>query len=387
MRVGIVGAGISGLCAATLLADDGHSVTILDGAPGAGGRAATPNGIEHCSRIFLDDYSSLRVILDRIPSGNSSIWGTLRPISRIARGKDQQWSTLGGPYTARSDSLPLTEKIRLARSRRKSPLLADQSRPTKIDLAKMAVQLSPVGWVRVARLTLRVRSAYAFPGSTDRFLANPWLETLQTSGAMWVPNAQVREIVIRQGRVRAVTLSDERTLDCDAVVVATTLPQAVSLLDHSGIDHRLRVSPHAFHSLTSATFMLHPEDRAARRLPSDTPSLIAGGGFYVVYQPDNHRCVAVSALFAPVEPVALISQARLLLGADLPVEIVGSTTNREVGEQLFGGTPPGRRLLPRLPGVYLAGSYLSRSYPIDSGEAAARSAFAVRDAMRHQPSY
>jgi len=382
MRVGVVGSGIAGLCVATELSRQGHRVEVVERREQLGGRAAVVDGVEHCSRIMMDDYTQLERVLDRVPSiePGRSIWQTLVPVRRMVHLERRGWLALSRLYTLRAAELSLRDRCELARARRRKPLLATELRLGRLTELRMAAQLSLPGWARVVAAASRVGGARAFSGPTDVHLLDPWVEHLRRSGVELLTETTVERLRPTVGG--AEIHHSGRWHRYDAVMVAVFVPDALELLRASGVRHRLRVSEIGMHSCSSATFVVDENEEVAARHEGrdDEVYLYAGGGFYALYQPRPRRVVAVSTRPGP-DGAALVDATSRMLHLRRPVDVVGVRDDSAPASRLFGATPRNPRRIARIGAVHFAGSYLSPSYPLDSGEAAARSAGAVTEAL------
>jgi glycine/D-amino acid oxidase-like deaminating enzyme len=378
MRIGIVGSGIAGLCVATELSRHGHDVQVIERREHFGGRAATAGGVEHCTRIMMNDYAQLRQVLDRIPSAapDTSIWQTLVPVRRMVHLERRGWLSLSNIYTLRTPELSLRDRYELARARRRRPILAAELRPSRPMVLRMAAQLSLPGWVRVLALTWRVSGAHAFIGPTDIHLIDPWVDHLRRGGVELRAATKVQRV--RQLTDGAELRHSGAWHHYDAVVVTGFVPDALDLLRASRVRHRLRVPDLGLQSCACATFLVDERDEIAIRHEGrhDETYLYSGGGFYALYQPSLRRVVSVSTRPGP-DGNALLQATCRLLCLRHPVDLVGVRDNAEPADRLFGATPPDPRRIVKPGAVHFAGAYLSRGYPLDSGEAAARSARAV----------
>ena len=378
MKVAVVGSGIAGLSVATELSRHGSEVEILESADQFGGRAAVANGVEHCTRIMMDDYSELRQILDTVPSANPalSIWQTLVPVRRFVYLDGKGWRSLDTIYTLRGSGFSMRDRLCLSRARRRQPLLARESRVGPITALRMAAQMSPISWARVAAASLRVRGAHAFPGPTDAYLLDPWVEHLRSRGVELGVNVKIDRLRSRNGSPE---LHHSGTWHSyDAAVIAASLPDAKELLCASHVSHRLKVSDIALLNCASATFYIDPrEDLATRHHEHDGETyLYSGGGFFALYQPRIRRVICVTTRPGP-DASALLEATRRLLSLRQPVDLMGMRNNLEPRSRIFAATPLRPDCIASARGIYFVGAHLSRTYPLDSGEAAARSARTV----------
>lgn len=93
-RVVIIGGGLAGMAAATLLAEQGYRVTLVERSSRLGGKACSsvsPEGCptEHSLRIISDSYGTMLALMARIPNGTGGVLiDNLREVElRIGRGQ------------------------------------------------------------------------------------------------------------------------------------------------------------------------------------------------------------------------------------------------------------------------------------------------------------
>jgi hypothetical protein len=382
VRIGIVGSGISGLCVATELQRQGHEVEVLESAEQFGGRASVADGVEHCTRIMMDDYSRLGEILERIPSSDpaASIWQTLVPVRRMVYLERKGWLSLGNVYALRGAGLSARDRIELMRTRRRYPLLAREMRTDPLTGLRMVAQMSPASWLRIAAASLLVRGAQAFPGPTDAYLIDPWVDHLRSRGVTL--RAETRVERVRTSKDGSELCHSGEWHHYDAVAVAAFVPDTIKLLRASGIPYCLRVSNLGMVSCASATFLVDEGEPIVRRHEQslDEVFLYSGGGFLALYQPRLRRVVCASTRPGP-DGVSLLLATRRLLRLQLPIDPIGSRDNADPASRIFAATPLRPDRITATAAVHLAGAYLSRRYPLDSGEAAARSAQLATKAM------
>jgi glycine/D-amino acid oxidase-like deaminating enzyme len=382
MRVGVIGSGIAGLCVATELSRHGDEVDVIECREHFGGRAASVHGVEHCTRIMMNDYAKLRQVLELIPSAipGTPIWQTLVPVRRMVHLERRGWLTLDNVYTLRTAELSLRDRYEIARGRRRRPLLAAELRPSRRTVLRMAAQLSPSSWARVLALAWRVSGAQAFMGATDVHLINPWVAYLRRAGVELRTATPVERV--RQLANGAELRHSGAWHRYDAVVITGFVPDTRELLRASDVKHRLQVSNLGLQSCACATFLVDERDDVAVRHEGrhDETYLYSGGGFYALYQPSLRRVVCVSTRPGP-DGNALFQAARRLLHLRHPADLIGVRNNSAPADCLFGATPLNPKHIAKAGGLHFAGSYLSSSYPLDSGEAAARSAQAVTRAL------
>ncbi len=117
MHVGIVGAGLAGLAAATELGNEGHEVTVFEAGDGPGGRVRTDliDGyrLDRGFQILLDAYPECRELLDydRLdlhrfkPGALIRYGGAFHRLGDPLREPAQLWSTLRSPIGSPADKL------------------------------------------------------------------------------------------------------------------------------------------------------------------------------------------------------------------------------------------------------------------------------------------
>ena len=415
LRICIIGAGISGLSAAHYLSDDQrHELTVFEANEEFGGRASVTGDGEHCTRLFLRDYAYLLQLLCEVPAENGSVHDGLEACRRFARTRGGAWIEIDHIYAflSKTAGLSLRDKWDISKTNRESLLLAkkaqDKARGDALrqlaqrrnitDLADTNEPEDPASslnvfapiWNWSGKALLRaVRSArgsgattYAFPGSTERYLTTPWVEYLKTRGVTFRSNAWVDHLRLDD---HAVEISTRTSCDTfDVVLVTAFATDAYALLDRSGItrplDHRGHTHCKCF------TLDLDPREPIVNE---PGVRIYSHGGMTTVVQPGESRCVTLATFPASTEQAVVLDDLCGKLGLKYEPLRVRCRTNLGSSEAVFVGSYVDAVTLaaPLRPIVYFAGSCHDNSYPLDSGEAAARSAYnAVRRMAADHPS-
>ena len=167
----------------------------------------------------------------------------------------------------------------------------------------------------------------------------------------------------------------------DAVVVTAFAPDMTSLLDASGIEHSVVALDHSH--CKCFTVELDPREQV---LDDGHPAVYSRRGVTLVLQPLHSRCVVLCTRKCPsTDTDYVLSQVRDYLALEYEVCGIRSRDNLRPDEAIFTADYLDRgRVLPRMPGLFFAGSYIRNSYPVDSGEGAARSAFDVVQRMQEE---
>jgi hypothetical protein len=165
----------------------------------------------------------------------------------------------------------------------------------------------------------------------------------------------------------------------DAVVVTAFVSDAADLLTASGLAHTLADGQHVH--CKAFTIMLNPAERA---LDPGPPTIYCHEGINLVLQPRHHRCVVLCTWSASTDDEFVLAKVREFLDLNYPIVEIRVRDNQAPDEAVYAAdyVIPGRILRQPQPRIHFAGSYVKNSYPMDSGESAARSAFDTVAAMR-----
>ena len=396
MRVCVVGGGISGLAAATYLRalPDTH-VTVFEQAAHLGGRADVDADGEHCPRFFMDDYTHLFALLRQIPlARGGTVHEALREARRFSH-TDAGWVEISHLYRFLAREIPWRQKIAGARSWRPTPLLAEQH--LNANRYGSLRNYSALPLLRMGANLFRSKIGYVLPGPTDEYLVDPWVNHLREQGVEFAAGRRVTGLepispvplgargnapgpdVRHQrrgargragaGGVRVTT--DALSADFEVVVVTAFVPDLVHLLNSAGLDHTAVETRHTH--CVAHTFDLDPREK----IFGSGPTFYCRDGINVLVQPEHHRCVVLCTTSRRTDAAFVLPRVRefLELSHD-PLRAV-SRVNQRPGEGIMIGDylRPERILRRPFPGLYFAGSCMRNSYPLDSAEGAARSAF------------
>ena len=379
MRVCIVGSGIAGLSAAFHLThSEPAEITIFEQATMFGGRANVTDGGEHCARLFLDDYSHLLAILSRIETVDGrTVAETLRSVMRYWHSDRVGWIAISHLYPLLASEVPLRDKLRVIAARRRSPLLAEQKVGENVNRYGSRRNYSGASLARMAANFRTSTKAYALPGPTDRCLIDPWVRHLRAHGVELVAGNRVEAIAAGARGVRVDSAQGSR--EFDAVLVTAFISDAVALLDRSGLEHSLSNLDH-----THCKVMTLDLDPAERVLGADHPAIYSRDGIAAVVQPESQRCVVLCLRPATTDTRAVLAHAREMLGLEHSLGDVRVRDNQRAEEAIFVAdyNDPLQVLVRPIKHLYFAGSCMRNSYPVDSGEGAARSAANAIAAMR-----
>jgi glycine/D-amino acid oxidase-like deaminating enzyme len=372
VRICVIGAGLAGLSAAFYLTRyPGVSVTVYEQAASLGGRANISADGEHCPRVFLNDYHYLFRILREVSNeAGGSLYETLRAVHRYCYLAGRGWAEISHLYAVLASELSPSDRLRLARARRSSPLAAAHLSGKNENRYGSIRNISPVTMFRVLANLRRSRIAFALAGPTDQYLIGPWVRHLETAGVTFRRSQRVSAIVPLPDGVTISTNSDQRRYD--VVIVTAFAPDLVQLLTASGIGHRIKDLNH--NHCKCLTIDLDPRERI---LASGQVALYSRDGINVVLQPDHRRCVVLCIRPFSTDLVYVVSRVREFLGLEHEITGIKARDNQQPREAIYAAdyVRPETILRPSLPHIYFAGSYIKNSYPIDSGESAARSAF------------
>lgn len=374
MRTCIVGSGIAGLSTAFYLTGYEDTQTVVyERAAVLGGRANVIDGAEHCARLFLDDYTHLLDILRQIPgSDGRSLHDGLRPVERYCHTRRRGWVRTSHLYPLLARELSLRDKLSVGLQRRRSPLLAAQELGRNTNRFGSRKNLTYRSLARIAVNALRSKTAYTLEGPTDTSLLAPWARLLEDRGVAFAVNTSVR--MLRPESSGVFVHSDRGAEKFDAVVVTAFAPDLIDLLATSGIAHTAERLQHTH--CKCLTITLDPREKV---LADGEPALYSRDGITVVVQPAHTRCVALVTRSPSTADQYVQAQVQDFLGLAHDVVDVAVRDNQRPDEALYTADQlDPRRLLARpQPNLYFAGSYIGNCYPVDSGEGAARSAFAA----------
>lgn len=384
MHIAIIGSGIAGLSAAFYLTEfQETAITIYERAAVFGGRAGVTDGGEHCARIFLDDYKYLFSIFRRLEyQDERSVYDVLQEADRYCYADKRGWVRVSHLYAILAKELSVLEKIELAREARKSPLLGKHSFGADRNVYSLIRHISAISLMRVAFSILRARTVYAFEGSTDDYLITPWVNYLAKRGVLFKGECRVLGIA-SQGEEIAVRSSIGAEL-FDAVIIATHLSDTIELIaksvaaPHRGGGHHLDTL-----QWKCVTFTL---DAREKILAAERPAIYSKDGINILLQPNARRCVVLCIRSQNTEKAYIVHRAREFLGLEYEVASIKEQENGKPRESVFvAGSLKSNRVLYNVNStVYVAGSYIKNSYPVDSGEGAARSAFDVVERIRKE---
>lgn len=370
MDLCIIGSGISGLSAALYLAQEpGVNVEVFEKDDVAGGRANVTAEGEHCPRLFLTDYDRLFGILRQLPGAESvSIHDELRPLKRFFFSETAGWIELSHLYGFFAREIPWRDRFRSALARRRAPLVAAQYGPNanRFGSRKNFSLRTKVG---LGLNLLKSRSAFALDGPTDRFLIEPWVRSLEERGVCFHLGTPVHSLAADEEGVTVSTKAGMRRFD--AVLVTAFVPDAIALLDASGVEHSLRQLDHIH--CACFTIGLDPAEPILER---DQPGVYCRGGVNILVQPAADRCLVLCTDSASTDREWVTETVRTLLGLRYPVVEVKCRDNQALNEAVYCADYVRREeIAAGLSRVHFAGSYIDNTYPLDSGEGAARTAW------------
>lgn len=379
MRICIVGSGLAGLSAAFYLTGyEDTRTTVYERAGVLGGRANVTEQGEHCARLFLDDYTHLLDIMKKIPAVDGrSLYDGLRPVERYCHSRALGWIKTSHLYPLLARELPRRDKLRVLLSRRGSPLLAAQEFGPNNNRYGSRKNYSYRSIIRVATNLLRSKVAYTLEGPTDESFLAPWVHLLEARGVAFNVNVGVK--MLRSEHSGVFVRSDRGAEKFDAVIVTAFVPDMIDLLAASGIAHSAKRLEHTH--CKCLTITLDPREQV---VVEGTSALYSRDGISVVVQPDRCRCVALVTRSPSTDDRYVLARVREFLGLDHDLVDVTVRDNQRPDEALYTADyiDPAKLLARPQPNLYFAGSYVKNSYPVDSGEGAARTALAVVQQMQ-----
>ncbi|MBV8715158.1 MAG: NAD(P)/FAD-dependent oxidoreductase [Chloroflexi bacterium] len=362
-RTVVIGAGLSGLAAATYLARAGSAVTVLEKSQALGGRAATdtPRGfaLNRGAHAFYTGGAGSQVLSELGVSYSAGI--PRRYLARDARGRLH-------PFPATAKDLLRTSLLDAAD---KADLLRVFAR-IAMQRASDVGHVSTSDWIAqtthrpklrsflesFARTTfysaaLELASADVFIARTQQTLQHPvhyvdggWQSLVaglrhaaESAGVEIQSAASASQITLRNGRAAGVRLHDGRQLFADAVVVATPPEDVLHLVP-------AQVAPRLRQTLTDLV-PVHVAclDVALARLPMPSQP--------IVFDVEQPRFMTAQSEFARLAPDggAVVHLLRYLH----PRELADPASERAALEALLDQAQPGwrdvvteQRFLPRM---------------------------------------
>lgn len=381
MRVCVVGAGIAGLSVALYLsAGPDVEITVVEQSSIVGGRANVEQGAEHCPRVFLNDYKYLFDILRSIPGPDGgSVYDRLSPLRRMVR-VGGTWVEVSHLYRILAREVPLRERLKQAIAGRRSPLVAEQNVGPNTNRYGSLRNYSLGSLVRLVLSLLRSKTGKVLIGPTDQCLTRPWVRHLEARGVS-VRTGQRVDRLHPYAHSVDVTING-RVERFDAVVVTAFLPDVRRLLDESELEHTLPDPQHVH--CKALTIVLDPAEQIMT--DSAVPAIYCHDGINIVVQPRYHRCVVLCTWSKSTDTDFVVAQVRGMLGLEHDVLSVRVRDNQLPREGVLAAdyVAPQRILRRPYASLYFAGSYVSNSYPVDSGEGAVRSAYNAVARLREQ---
>lgn len=165
----------------------------------------------------------------------------------------------------------------------------------------------------------------------------------------------------------------------DAAVVTAFVPDVIPLLAASGLPSAAR---HLNHTHCKAfTFELDPGEPI---LAAAGPAMYCRDGINIVLYSSHHRGIVLVTRAASTADDFVLGKVREYLALRHPFRAVRVRDNQLPHEAVYAADylRPETVLTRPVPRLFLAGSYLRNSYPVDSGEGAARTALAAYRQIR-----
>ncbi len=347
-----------------------------------GGRANVTDEGEHCPRLFLSDYERLFGILDRLPAdhdGSSiSIHDSLRSLRRFYFTESAGWIELSHLYGFFAREIPMRDRLRAGIARLRPPLVAEEAGPNANRFGSRK-NFSFRTLVKLSLNLFKSRTAFAFDGPTDRLLIKPWVRYLKGRGVRFHAAAPVRALRADGDGVTVETAAGPRRFD--AVLVTAFIPDAIALLDASGTAHTLRQLNHIHCACFTVSL-----DRREPILDRDGPAVYCREGLNILVQPQARRCLVLCTNSASTDQGWVVARTREMLGLEHPIVELKKRDNQRLDEAVYCADYVNRdAIVPAgLSRVYFAGSYVENSYPLDSAEGAARSAWDAVGRIRRE---
>jgi protoporphyrinogen oxidase len=282
MRIGIIGAGISGLSAAWWLAKRGHQVQVFERAPSAGGLISSFD----FAGVWVEDFYHFLCLMDE---GYFRLCGELGLQERIRFAETRTGFFFEGkeyPFTTPPDLLRFSPVSLLGRLRLGALALECRWRTDwkKLDeitardwlidrLGRRAYEViwhpllalkfgelhgeisAAWVWHRIHRVsTSKGRSGYLEGGT--KLLLDTLLEALGSRGVEILTDHAVKSVEVRDGRVVGLCFENGKTHDCDVVVSTLPLPLLADLLPEEECGYAEQLRKVAYIGIVCVVFKL-----------------------------------------------------------------------------------------------------------------------------------
>lgn len=383
MKIGIIGCGIAGLAAAQVIAESGLDVMMFERESTGGGHANVLDDGEHCPRFFLDDYTTLLGLLSRVPGRRSaSVVDDMIPVTRMAfHAPSGQWEPLDHLYSPMATGVGFRGKFRQyrkSRERRHAFLVAQETFQTSTIIASRK-SYGLVQSLRVVRSFMRSRSGTVLPGDTSRWLIEPWVAYLANLGVDVRFNCAVEGIAPSNTGVEV--RWRDGVAELDGLVLATFTSDALPLFESCDAPFPYPTRQHTH--CKALTMKIRHRAEASSGLGA-SPTVRYSDGITVLHQPEEHRCVALCLMTTSTDDDFVVRIAASCLGLEADdLQIIGVRENQDAREAVWVGDYCDQKKARAVLGerVALAGSWLKNSYPVDSGEGAARTGVMAAESL------
>lgn len=425
----IVGGGLAGMVVARELASRGWRVTLLERSKRLGGKAGSDikNGrlVEHGYHVFPQWYPNVRAIVERIgvqlidfdryhfllpggyprkvtilgPSGLSAMW------HYIIKGLLPWYHNLLYIYSVLDMiSRPLSEKRYLDRVSQiglirgkwyTSESVAEMGQENVLKASAIPVyDLSAMTAKRIASYWVRQASPFLsiLPGDLQTVFIDPQMRELETLGVEIRYDSEVCDVVMHEGAVAAVMLSDGTKLSADIYALCTPFEVTRTWLH----DHLYEADPelgnlHFLEAQPMAALHL----RLRKKIP-DLPRehVFLHGSHYALSFIDvaphwkglngEHELSFISSNYGSLNAVSQEGAKDLLLkeiGEYLPItppDVVSWELNPNTNVPLFintiGAWPNRPRPKTKIKNLYLAGDYVKNAIDLACMEGAVSAA-------------
>jgi protoporphyrinogen oxidase len=425
----VVGGGLAGMVVSRELARRGWQVTLLERTQRLGGKAGSDlkNGrlVEHGYHVFPQWYPNVRAILERIgvelvnfdcyhflrpggypkkvtvlgPSGLSAMW------HYIFHGLLPWYHNLLYLYSVLDMiSRPLSDKRHLDRVSQiglirgkwyTSESVAEMGQENVLKASAIPVyDLSAMTAKRVASFWVKQASPFLsiLPGDLQTVFIDPQVRELEELGVEIRYASEVCDVVMREGAVAAVTLSDGTNLSADVYALCTPFEVTRTWLD----DHLYEADPELGNMhLLEAQPMAALHLRLRKELP-DLPRehVFLHGSHYALSFIDiaphwkgldgRHELSLISSNYSPLNQVSKERAKDLLLkeiGEYLPItpaDVESWELNPNTDVPLFintiGAWSNRPRAKTKIQNLYLAGDYVKNAIDLACMEGAVSAA-------------
>lgn len=250
-----------------------------------GGRARVESGVEHCQRLFIEDYNVLFDILKSVEiKPGKRLFDNLDKIDRYVYLKERGWVEITHMYALLSSELTIREKLSELKGAFSPPLLGNHHQRSNENVFPKLRDFSLKSLIRAFSNALRSKKVYSLSGPTDAFLINPWIEFLEEHGVKFILGSKVERLSIS---AESHVYSDgDDEYDANIIVFTSYLSDTMEILARSNLNVSCALTTQMH--CCCYTIQLDPREPI---LKQPRNSLYTRHGYFYFIQPRSNRCV------------------------------------------------------------------------------------------------